>query len=783
VMLINSQELTVSGGFSASTVCNLPSVTKNEAESYKTRVSLIDVNGYINPKRIKDLGTTIANNRVVKEALQKIEQAEKDLATLDGTVTELSTTVDEVAGELSSKVDKTTYNSLAGTVSDHTTQIKQNANAISSKAEASVVDTLSGTVSGHTTQIQQNAQAISSKAEASDVDTLYGTVQTLQSEVQQTPDRISAAVRDINVGGENLLTGTDKTINIARPYEEGGHSADVVLSEGSGEYPDKWLSCKYNNASTSAVFGAYFVATGLTVGQQYTFSAEVVSWGNTVHLSVAGAHSAYSRWGNAPRRLSVTFTATATSHNLHVNCLWYGVQGYAKDIDVRKVKLEIGNKATDWSQNSGEFNAGSSVAITRDEVRFDTKLFSVHTGESGDMAIDKDGMSIGNINATKSLTAPNIATITKSQNFEVGSGRKYTTLKQVADIINNTMLIGVVRIYLTSDVYGDVTFGGLSGLGQLEIRQQGYTIHGAVTFEQCSRVYMYDTKISLPSNSSNASCLTFRGVVYAYITNGILTGKSATTSGCRSLLLANGSKVYISDTQLYNSIALMEAQYGCELITANLRGGNCTNFLYGTQFILSMRGTRPDGGLAETAAIMYPADPKTLTVNSGSAQPTPPDVTTVTLSPSDYRTNYNTSSWQSKQSQLYQGMYGSDKYRAVYWFSNSGLTGKTVKAATLTLTRVAGSGSGAATSVHLWGTPLASASGNPTTNRVDYGEIGTLTYGETKEFSIPLTAAQAFAEGSIKGFIIDPNDSVVGSREYSANYGKLESGATLKITY
>lgn len=647
---------------------------------------------------------------------------------------------------------------------------------IDNKADGETVTTL-------TTRIEQDEQQIALKASSETVNALGQRVSAAESEISQTPDRISAAVRDISIGGANLLTGTDKTISIAHPYEEGGHSSDVVLKEGSGDYPDKWMSCQYSNASKTAVFGAYFVASGLTVGKEYTFSAEVVSWGNTAHLSAAGAHSEFLRWGNAPRRLSVTFTATATSHNLHVNSLWYGVDGYAKDIDIRKVKLETGNKATDWTLSEAELQLGSTVDITKDKVFISTPEFAVDLPGDNDLHMDKDGASMGNLDVTGSFSAPNVARVTKSQNFEVGSGRKYTTLKQIADIINNTMLIGVVRIYLTSDVYGDATFGGLSGLGQLEIRNQGYTIHGAVTFEQCSRLYLYDMKISLPSNSSNASCLTFRGVVYAYITNGILTGKSATTSGCRSLLLANGSKVYISDTQLYNSIALMEAQYGCELATANLSGGNCTNFLYGTQFILTMRGTRPDGGLSQTAAIMYPSDPTTLTVNSGSAQPTPPAVTTITLSPSDYRTNYNTSSWQSKQSQLYQGMYGSDKYRAVYWFSNSGLSGKTVKSATLTLTRVSGSGSGAAISVHLWGTPLASASGNPSTNRVDYGEIGTLTYGETAEFSIPLTAAQAFADGTIKGFVIDPGDTAIGSRGYSANYGKLESAATLKITY
>lgn len=74
-----------------------------------------------------------------------------------------------LSDEISSKVERSEFNSLSNTVSSQGTQIQQNADQIALKANSSTVNELSGTVSEHSTLIQQNSEAIVLKADSSTV--------------------------------------------------------------------------------------------------------------------------------------------------------------------------------------------------------------------------------------------------------------------------------------------------------------------------------------------------------------------------------------------------------------------------------------------------------------------------------------------------------------------------------------------------------------------------------------------------------------------------------------
>lgn len=74
-----------------------------------------------------------------------------------------------LAEEISSKVERTEFNSLSNTVTQQGTAIQQNAQQIALKANQSTVNTLSGTVTQQGTAIEQNAQQITLKANTSTV--------------------------------------------------------------------------------------------------------------------------------------------------------------------------------------------------------------------------------------------------------------------------------------------------------------------------------------------------------------------------------------------------------------------------------------------------------------------------------------------------------------------------------------------------------------------------------------------------------------------------------------
>lgn len=208
-MLINSQDIAFTGGLIATSVCNLPSLSVNRAESYGNRAGLLDANGYINPARIKDLNGAIESSQIIQEALERLDQAEQDLADGNEDITEINTRLDGEAGEASIEALRTEYNQLSGTVSQHETAINANTDAIALKADSSTVDTLSGVVSNHTTALEVQAGEISGKVGMSEVNTAIGNIREFHTEssisLTENKFEVNSPNIEFNAGGNQTL--------------------------------------------------------------------------------------------------------------------------------------------------------------------------------------------------------------------------------------------------------------------------------------------------------------------------------------------------------------------------------------------------------------------------------------------------------------------------------------------------------------------------------------------------------------------------------------------------
>lgn len=208
-MLINSQDISFNGGLIATSICNLPSLSVNRAESYGTRAGLLDANGYINPARIKDLNGAIESSRIIQEALERLDQAEDDLAEGKDDITEINTRLDGESGEASIEAMRTEYSQLAGTVSSQSTQISQNTANIALKANQSTVDTLSQTVSDHTTELNVQAGQISAKVGMSEVNAAIDNINEFhtQSSISLTENKfeVNSPNIEFNAGGNQTL--------------------------------------------------------------------------------------------------------------------------------------------------------------------------------------------------------------------------------------------------------------------------------------------------------------------------------------------------------------------------------------------------------------------------------------------------------------------------------------------------------------------------------------------------------------------------------------------------
>lgn len=207
---------------------------------------------------------------------------------------------------------QTDVTALNGQITTNSTQITQNKQAIALKADQSTVDKLSGEVSQNTAQLKVQADQISSKVSSSDFKTLNDKFNNMQ------------------IGGRNLLTNTDKDISVTSHTTDGWPAWANIDTGFSFEHGKTYtFSAEAKNSTNKIAEASIRVLEGSTNTQVgiYAFPAD-------------------------GKRHSVTFTIPNDSHDYHL-LLYAGHAGIAPGVDVTTTyhhpKLEFGNVATDWA--------------------------------------------------------------------------------------------------------------------------------------------------------------------------------------------------------------------------------------------------------------------------------------------------------------------------------------------------------------------------------------------------------------------------------------------------
>lgn len=714
-----------------------------------------------------------------------------DIDTVNATVTpvQVSVTDDEIAAGVTN-TSKRSIIETDLTVADLSATNIKGINALIDKITASRIE-VDSLFAREATIGALNAYLL--KAET--IESIKGQLNLWASE------KINVGIRDINIGGANLLTGTDKTIGIGHIQNNVGvtgiyrHEPDTTI-----DYPDRWMRVQDDTAAHTWI-RHYFNADDhvpLIVGETYTLSADVIRHKGQIRI---GSSTRFSSWmGNDVlpegqwKRISQTFVASEAGNWLMIDCQRADEMG-SLYFDVRKVKLEYGNKDSGWRLSDGEYKAGSALDMTKDHVNISTPEFNVNIEGENAIHMDKDGGTFANMTVTDYFDAPNVARTVPAQDIHVKSGNRFAKLSQVAAYLNNRIITGNVTIYLDEDAYGDYELAGIGGSGILGINTLGHTLYGSLTLSNIScEIDMYGVQIALPSASAKDNALDAKTCMYIYMRDdpwsdggpykSKITGKGASVADSTAIYLHSGTNAYIINTTLFNAESLIAVRYGCNVGFYGMSGNNCTNFITGNRSVITWTGSRPVGKSNLAACLTSPADLSTLATNDGSgSSPTPSvDPITVTVDTTKTTARTYTTSWFAAQEYVFQGYWNNVYHRAVYWFDRTKFSGKTIKKATITLTRAAGSGVSGAVALKLWGTPLDTWSGNPTTDAVPYIMNATIDNGKTQEIEIPLAAAQALADGTIKGLMFDPGDTV-NTRGTSENYTKLKSIATLTVTY
>lgn len=264
----------------------------------------------------------------------QINTANGNISTLQTTVTNNSSSITQLQNSISQKVDSSTYTSYTSTNDSNVTSL------------TSRMTTAEGEI---TTQANQ----ISLKVDS-------GYVQT--------------QINGIQVGGKNIIRNTNPTgTPLPNASTAIGTGVSVAWSVASDTASPNGYVTKLIRTDTAAVQGgAYWAAPyALTSGQQYSWSLWAKGSGTlNIGCEQAGVKSitltsTYSHY---------TYTFTADSRSNHQFIFYWLTGAASNEIDFYNLKVEVGNKSTDWSPAPEDVSAAISSAQTTAESYTDAQI-------------------------------------------------------------------------------------------------------------------------------------------------------------------------------------------------------------------------------------------------------------------------------------------------------------------------------------------------------------------------------------------------------------------------
>lgn len=615
------------------------------------------------------------------------------------------------------------------------------------------------------------------------------TIQSLQGQLNLwASDKITAAVSAVQVGGTNLVTLGNQSIANA-----GGRAAEYIGKDWYRESEHQTTISPYSGVCWLQCPGIEIAA-----GRKYTLS--YYAWiqpGATAgqvkfRPNLFGGTSDTDKYFTdfipfvigTPTKYAVTFDTTGWTTGTYT-LRFVMMTGQTHEVYFTDIKLEEGTKATAWSQNPNEVRIGSSILMDVNHTKISTPYLDIDvSGTEGDMHIDENGIS-GGTGTFKTLNCPGIVKYyTGAASITLGAG---SDVSVISNALCNRMMTYDVTITLAGDVNGALILKGLCGSGNVTINGAGHALNGyALLSNNGCRINVESLKIS--KTTANRQCVNADRCVEVKFYRCIFNANNA-PSNARGISTSYSS-VFLQDCEFYNiTDCAMSFSYGTDALVLACKGAAKYCFWYDGA-TLRVAGSRPSGLCAGgNPSFLLPADPSTITVNTGSATPTETPVTAVSYTANVTGTYYPSGHWINDNT-IRQGHEGTGsnarKDYGCMWFNASALTGKTIKSATLTIKRISGKGRSSSVTLKLWTTTLTGKSGKPTDSLVSLGEIGKIANGETATFNVPTSAINVIASGGGLVLYTEETTNKTG-KTYSENYAHFEgvggSAPVLTVTY
>ena len=561
----------------------------------------------------------------------------------------------------------------------------------------------------------------------------------LESKISQSASDITLSVKQqingIAVGGRNYILESGEYDPITG---NGGAAQDYYIFKiadafwSNDERIDSNIVFSFDWEWNTGLPGAMNSLIGFRTSPYYNASFQFPAGQKTGHVSLS---INIPTLNYTATHLFVRLVNVSTSYNLAI----------------RNAKLEVGNKATDWSpapeDPAGSLSVNSDyskVDINTERVRIVSKRMEVavpsEDGEDDVLRVDADGVHAEVVEADMIVSESVVHTQGAASYTPANAGELAAILTE----LSGKHLTGRVYIDCKNVTSGNYTVANLSGEGIVTLTNGTMN---QLKIDSCGSTTVYVLKVKFSSAGT-------------------------------ALLLENSSALFISGCTINASVGIaMGDGWPTKAIVYNC-GGDCSVMArvnWASELRVQGSG-KPTGTISLTnGAEVYNATPDpTFTAKASPSIPTT-QTATVSLSP----TSTSTSGYGSK---LYQGRYSSSQSlrKGVMLFTlPSDLTSADkIDSATLTLKRIGGVGQGGGVSVHVR----------------CYDVPGTLYASKTaydgQTVSIDVTSAvKAMKTSGYTGLMLyNPDTTTAGSKSYTASYarfaGKGESGApVLKISY
>lgn len=328
-----------------------------------------DLNGYAKTvdvtKSIDGVKTTIADNAGKITTMQTdINGVKTNVKNAQGDITSIKTDVSGV---------KTTVAGHTGKITQLTTDVNGVKSTVSSKVDKTT----------YQSYVTQTDKALSAKLTASD---LRGYAKT--SDVKQTTDGLSASITKVQgdlsglqIGGANLLDNT------AGPWKKAGIGkdyTDVKIWTLNAQLQSTTITVSFDcRANARKDFYCFFFGSDYNTNGKVVRANNSQGWvNNSIGADGMVPITPSTTWERVWIRYNLSKIPPAGTKRMLIGRLF---SNYATSdwLEIRNVKLEKGNKATDWCMSDNDFQSQLTTLSGKITATSD-RLSSVYTKSETD---------------------------------------------------------------------------------------------------------------------------------------------------------------------------------------------------------------------------------------------------------------------------------------------------------------------------------------------------------------------------------------------------------------